>query len=111
MSPVLFDLCFMVAVAVAAYAVIAQPAFLLPRPATAWGRRWDRRCSVPGHRIDTPAPSSLGLLTATGAVLAIASLALGLLLHMLQLGVLLAVIALVAPGWLRRRRNAGRRRR
>ena len=110
MPPVLCDLCFMAAVAVAAYAVISRPAFLLPRPATAWGRRWDRRCSVPGRRIDTPAPSSLPLLTATGAALAIAGLALGLLLHIPQLGVLLAVLAFLAPGWLRRRRNAGRRR-
>ena len=110
MPPVLCDLCFMAAVAVAAYAVISRPAFLLLRPATAWGRRWDRRCSVPGRRIDTPAPSSLPLLTATGAALAIAGLALGLLLHIPQLGVLLAVLAFLAPGWLRRRRNAGRRR-
>ena len=111
MPPVLFDLCFMAAVAVAAYAVITRPAFLPPvRPAAAWGQRRDRLRSVPGRLIDAPAPSSLGLLTAAGAVLAIAGLALGLLLDIPQLGVLLAVIAFVAPGWLRRRRQTAWRR-
>lgn len=111
MPPTLWEASFAAATAVSGYVVMARPAFLPPmRRLTRSTRPPSRMRALVGHLFADSAASSSGLLTATGAVLAVPSAALGLVVRSPLLALFLGSGVFLLPGWLRRRRHAGRRR-
>jgi pilus assembly protein TadC len=109
--PTLWEASFAAATAVSGYVVMARPAFLPPmRRLTRSTRPPSRMRALVGHLFADSAASSSGLLTATGAVLAVPSAALGLVVRSPLLALFLGSGVFLLPGWLRRCRHAGRRR-
>ena len=108
MTTGLLDAGFGVAVCLAGYAMMARGAYLPPmRHPPPWRHPWLPALVQRLPRASGPVGSRL---TPVGPVLGGVGIASGVLLHRPLLAVVLGAAALVAPGWLRRRRHAARRR-
>ena len=108
MATELLDAGVGIAVCLAGYAMMARGAYLPPlRHPPPWRHPWLR--ALVQHLPRAPGPLG-GRVTPVRLGLGGVGIASGLLLHRPLLAVVLGAVALLAPGWLRRRRTAARRR-